>query len=182
MPYPNAPFSDPSQGQGQQLPPWLNAPPQVAGQGAPGMGPNGPTGIPNDLAGGVPPGGMPQGPGGAPGAPGYQIPNAQAQQALGVGSNKLQLAKLQQQYNLADALRADAKNQMQGRMAGRVYVGPKWWDAAASIGDQYMAGKTMQKADQDLATFQGKQAKAGSGILKSMGLLKDDDNEEKAEA
>src|SRR5215471_16114639 len=130
MPYPNAPFSDPSQGQGQQLPPWLNAPPQVAGQGAPAMGPNGPTGIQNDLAGGVPPGGALQ----APGAQGYQIPSAQAQQALNVGSNKLQLAKLQQQYNLADALRADAKNQMQGRMAVRVYVGPKLWDAAASIG------------------------------------------------
>jgi hypothetical protein len=179
MPYPNAPFA-PQQpqlppwaaGATPQLPPQMGGPPPVAG----GMGPGGPTGIPGDLAGGMPPGGMPQAPGGPPGADAGQLDPAIANQVLGVGSNKIEQQKLKQQYALADALRADAKGQMEMRGGGRVQTAPGWANAAASIAGQYAANKQQERADTGIDKFQAGKAKASGSILKRMGLLSGDDD------
>ena len=181
MPYPNAPYMPPQPT--PQMPPWLQQTPQGGPPPVAGMGLGGPTGIPGDMAGGMPPGGMPQGPGGPPGANPGQVDPATAQAVLGVGSNKIEQQKLKQQYDLANALRADAKDQMSMRGSGRIQTAPGWANAAASLADSYMAKKTMGDATAGTDTFEKKKAGASKSILARMGLIapSEQDDDDKAQ-
>lgn len=123
---------------------------------------------PPQIAGAQVPGGVP--PGTAPGQP-YQLNEQQAQAATALPSQKMQEFQLARQYKLADALRADAKNQMQGKMVGRVYVGPKWWDAAASVGNDYLAMNQDLAAQKSAKDYTNAVGASALDMLRKKGLL-----------
>lgn len=161
--------NDPNDPRNQQQPPPIPGLMPQAPQGVPGM--------PAPGAGQAPPGTMP---GGAPQQ--FPLSEQQAQQATSLPSEKSQAFQLARQYKLADALRADAKQQMGGKQVGRVFVGPKWWDAAASLGADAVANFGEKKANDDFGKFQAKQGRSGMDILRQKGLLgpsSDDDKDDK---
>lgn len=69
--------------------------------------------------------------------------------------------QVQQQLRMADQMRADAKGQMQGTTAGRMYKAPNALNAVANIGQQF-AGAQQQGAAQDAAQRMGAQEAQGS--------------------
>ena len=55
--------------------------------------------------------------------------------------------RIARQQQLADALRADQRQGLQGIQAGRRYVGPGIANLAGNIGQSFMAAKQAQQAD-----------------------------------
>lgn len=94
----------------------------------------------------IPQPGMPQ-PGQAPVNP------ALTASVLGLQGQQSQQAQIDRQLKLADSLRADSKDQLQGQQVGRVYKSAGLANLAASLVDSYGAAQM------------GKQANAKAGAL-----------------
>ena len=126
----------------QQRPQMPQQPPQGPGMGAPGMGAPGMAGPGMQ----VPPGMQPPPGGAAPGAGG--VPPGLANQVLsgyGQGDERLMI---QRQRKIADMLRQNASDQLQGAgmVSGR-YVGPNLANLASSIYGSYKAGQMDEGSD-----------------------------------
>lgn len=81
-----------------------------------------------------------------PGAGQYVNP-ALAQSVIGLNSLQSQQGGIDRQRKLADALRADSKDQLQGQQAGRVFKSAGIANLAASLAQNYGAMKLGQRAD-----------------------------------
>lgn len=102
------------------------------------------SGIAGSAPGSNPMGGWQQGQ-----SSGFDPATAQAMLALHGQAN--QQANIARSRKLADQMRQDAGGLMQGKQVGRVYAGPKWWDAAANIGANWQAGRMDKQANADSA-------------------------------
>ena len=129
-----------------QMPPQLQGPPPVAGQvgGMGGPGPQPPMQAPGGTPQGMPPsGGPPMG--------GGQLDPAMIDQVLALQGQGSQRAGLDRQYKLAEALRADAKGQLQGTRVpsstGGIYVAPNWANGLVSVAGNIMADRKQAAAD-----------------------------------
>jgi hypothetical protein len=81
------------------------------------------------------------GPGGA-----YVNPALTAS-VMALQGQQSQQAQIDRQRKLADSLRADSKDQMQGQQAGRVYKAAGLANLGASLADNYVAGQMGKRAD-----------------------------------
>jgi hypothetical protein len=135
-----------------QMPPQMQGPPPVAGQqgGMGGPGPQAPMQAPDAAMGSMGAGGMPP-PGQAPSGGGALDPGM-VDSIIGLQGQAGQRAGLDRQYKLADALRADSKNQLASHAigastGGQMVVAPSWLNGAVAVGQNLMADKRMRDAD-----------------------------------
>lgn len=78
--------------------------------------------------------------------PGYVNPALTAS-VMALQGQQSQQGQVDRQRKLADALRADSKDQLQGQQAGRVFKSAGIANLAASLADSYGAMKMGQRAD-----------------------------------
>jgi hypothetical protein len=117
--------------QGQPMQPGMRAPMQPQGMQPQGMQPQG-----------MPP---PQ-PGAMPDPSGGSLDPALVQQILSMQQQGAKKSGIQRQLALANQLRADAGDQMQGRMVGQNYVPPNLANLGASLYSNYKAKQGMDSA------------------------------------
>ena len=82
--------------------------------------------------------------------PGQVNPNinpALAQSVIALNNQQSQQAAIDRSRKLADSLRADSKDQLQGQQAGRVYKASGLANLGASLADSYVAGQMGKRAD-----------------------------------
>lgn len=66
---------------------------------------------------------------------------------LALQGQQTQQSQIDRQRKLADSLRADSKDQLQGQQAGRVYKASGLANLGASLADSYVAGQMGKRAD-----------------------------------
>ena len=76
---------------------------------------------------------------------------ATVQAMLALHGQRNQMASIDRSRKLADQLRSDSSSLMRPKQAGRLVVGPKWYDAAASLAGDYVAGRQDKKLDEKAA-------------------------------
>ena len=88
-------------------------------------------------------------PGLQPGQPGsgQYVNPALAASVIALQGQQSQQQQVDRQRKLADSLRADSKDQLQGQQVGRVYKSAGLANLAASLADSYGAMKMGQRAD-----------------------------------
>jgi hypothetical protein len=86
--------------------------------------------------------------------PGQVNPNinpALAQSVIALNNQQSQQAAIDRSRKLADSLRADSKDQLQGQQAGRVYKSAGLANLAASLADSYAGSQMNKRADTQTA-------------------------------
>lgn len=77
----------------------------------------------------------------------YGINPALTASVMGLQGQQSQQSQVDRQRKLADSLRADSKDQLQGQQAGKIYKASGIANLAASVADSYGAKQLGQRAD-----------------------------------
>ena len=103
-----------------------------------------------------------------------QLDPAMVDQVLALQGQGSQRDSLSRQYKLADALRADARAQLQSSRGpklstgGELYVGPSWLNGVASVAGNVMADRRMADADNKAATLDSQRQAAAKRYLAAL--------------
>lgn len=87
---------------------------------------------------------------------------------MGLQSQQSQQGQVDRSRKLADSLRADSKDQLQGQQAGRVFKSAGLGNLAASLADSYGAMKLGQQADQRSQSMDAQRASAMGDYFKAL--------------